>query len=348
MIFSKVRKACFVIILPLLVLVFACRNDRNAATWQQADQADTTEAGIADNIPQVKQLTAQIAADTANADLYFLRGNVYLQANSPKQASADFYRALALDSLNSTYYLAAAGVFFMQKDLPTAIKLLEKARQTLPDSLNIKTELGKYYFYVQAYDKSETELTMVTGKQPQNAEAWFWLGMNHRDKKENGKAIECFNRAVQADASFYNAYMVMANLQAANKDKKAFDNYAKAIALDTASVEARYGKALFLQNNGKTKEALTEYRQIVLIDPQHADTHYNVGYIYFNNKDYETALKSFTMAIGTSPTFAKAYYMRGLCAEKLGKTANARTDYESALKFDPELSMAKEALTRVQ
>ncbi|OWY22602.1 tetratricopeptide repeat protein [Sphingobacteriales bacterium UPWRP_1] len=348
MIITKVSKAYRVVLLLMFVFIFACRNDKNASTLQKQEQANTSETGMANNIPQVKQLTAQIAADSANADLYFLRGNVYLQANTPELASADFYRALALDSLNSAYYLAAADVFFMQKDLPTAIKLLEKAQQTLPDSVNIKTELGKYYYYIQDYDKSVNALNTVTGRQPQNADAWFWLGMNYRDKKENAKAIASFTRAVQADASFYNAYMVMANLQAQNKDSKALDNYSKAIALDTASVEARYGRALFLQNTGKTKEALDEYRQIVLIDPQHADTHYNVGYIYFNNKDYETALKSFTMAVGTSPTFAKAYYMRGLCAEKLGKTANARTDYESALKFDPQLTLAKEALTRVQ
>lgn len=345
---SHVHLFGFWVLLCGCLLFLGCRPNPNAAN--ENEPADTTNLEEAEfgNIPQIKQLSERIAADSSNAGLYFLRGNTYLQANSPKLASADFYRALELDSTNSTYYLAAANVFFETKNVLTAIKLLEKAQTVLPDSLSISTELGKYYYYVQDYDKSFAKLNKVVATQPQNAEAYFWLAMNYRDKNKPDEAINNLKKATQADTTFYNAYLIMANLLAQTNNPMALANYNKAIALDTASIEARYGKAMFLQNTGKTAEALEEYRQIVLIDPQNADTHYNVGYIYFNNKDYQTALKSFNIAVRVAPTFAKAYYMRGLCAEKLGKKTDARTDYESALKFDPQLTLAKEALSRVQ
>jgi len=337
------------IVLAVMAGITGCRQNSPASEQQnQADAAEDTTAEMSiNNIPQIKQLTQRISQDSANAQLYFLRGSVYAKANAPNLAAADFYRALAIDSVNSLYYLAAAEVFFTKTDLKTAIRLLEKAQALLPDSMNIKTELGKYYYYVQQYEPAVETLQKVIAAQPNNAAALFWTGMTYRDKNETDKAIDYLKKATKFDPDFYNGYMVLANLLAQKNNPDALTHYNKALAIDSLSIEALYGKALFLQNTGKTKDALDTYRKIVLIEPQYPDAHYNTGYIYYNQNDYETALKNFNIAIRVSPAYAKAYYMRGLCAEKLGKTADAKTDFLSALKFDPKLTLAEEALNRV-
>jgi len=338
------------VFLTITALFFsACRPNPDMSNSEQENaQTEMDEASAINDIPQIKLLTERIAKDSTNAELYFLRGNIYLKANIPNLAIADFYRSLALDSVNSSYYLAAAEVFFEKFDMTTAIRLLEKGQTVLPDSMNIKAELGKYYYYIQKYDTSIGLLKQVVTKQPQHAEALFWLAMNYRDQKDDKKAIDLLTKVLKVDSTFYNAYIILANLLAQSNKPEALKQYDKAIALDSLSIEARYGKALFLQNSGKMEDALNEYRKIVLIEPQHADTHYNVGFIYYTQKDYETALKNFNMAIRVSPAFAKAYYMRGLCAEKLGKPTDAKSDFQSALKFDPKLTLAQEALNRVQ
>ncbi|QQS29695.1 MAG: tetratricopeptide repeat protein [Sphingobacteriales bacterium] len=346
---TTIKQILWVYLACLALFLNACKNNSEVNNpAPEIDQTKEEEAAAIRDIPQIKLLTDRIARDSANAELFFLRGNIYLKANIPNLAIADFYRSLALDSVNSSYYLAAAEVFFEKNDLTTAIRLLEKGQTLLPDSMNLKTELGKYYYYIQKYDTSTNLLKQVVSAQPQLADAHFWLAMNYRDRNEEAKAIEQLKQAIKADDAFYNAHIILANLLAKNNKPEALAQFDKAIALDSLSIEARYGKALFLQNSGKTEEALNAYRQIVLVEPQHADTHYNVGYIYFNRNDYETALKHFNMAIRVSPAYAKAYYMRGLCAEKTGKITDAKNDYQSALRFDPKLTLAQEALNRVQ
>ncbi len=60
----------------------------------------------------------------------------------------------------------------------------------------------------------------------------------------------------------------------------------------------------------------------------------------------EKALRQFDMAIAVKQDYVEAYYNRGLCNEILEKYDLAVADYEQALAFNPDYTLAKTALQR--
>lgn len=294
--------------------------------------------------PPIKILSEQLEKSPNNAELYYRRGTLLVQANAPTQAAFDLDRALQLDSTQANYYLAAADLYFSRENVIKAIRILESAQKRRLENPAITTQLGKYYFYMQQYDQAEAALKTALVQHPKNDQARFWLGCTYRDRQQNDLAIEQLTQAVALNPDLYNAQIMLAQLYAEKKDDKAIAYYEKASALDTTNVEADYSKAMYWQTTGRTAAALKAYRAILLKDNQYTKAYYNIGYIYFEQKNYEQALQNFNIAVRTSPAYADAYYMRGLSAEMLGKKEDAQSDYSKALTFDPKHEKAAKAI----
>lgn len=332
-----------------IILLNACRSQpEHLKNTNSENSADTTQTQDSYNIPQIKQLTERIQKDTNNAELYFLRANLLLQANEAREAMTNYAKAIEKDSLNPAYYLAAADLYFKAEQVPSAAALLMHATKTLKKpNADVFAELGKYYFYGAKYEQANQFLDNALQLDNKRPDVFFWKAMCLKDQKQLQPAITNFKKSIQLNPQSYNAYMMLAQTLAELKDKQCITYYEKAFAIDSTKSEALYGKAMFWQNTGDTDLAINAYKNLITHDPQFQDAYYNVGYIYFLQKKYPEAQKHFELAIRVSPAFAKAYYMRGLCSENQNKPAEARADYKRALNFDPKLTLALEALNRI-
>lgn len=347
----------YILVIGLLFAFAACnRQDAETSTKgvQEIPESDAGEGKaispnsnnltIEQNL-KIRLLSDRIIKDSLNAELYFTRGNAYLQEGRPEFAVGDFIKAIKLDSVQSSYYLAAAEIYFKSQQLPPAISIMERAIRNIPsEAIQLHLELGKYYFYVGKNAEASKEIEGVLTEDANIAEAYFWKGMIARDEGKAKEAITNMKKSLQLESESYNPNMILGQILAEQGSAECVKYFDKAAKIDPLSIEAVYAKALFLQENGKEDEALKAYSEIMAISPQFKDAHYNTGYIYFKKGEYERAKKSFYAAIRVSPAFAKAYYMRGFCDEKLGNKEAAKADYELALKFDPEFKLAKEGL----
>ena len=63
--------------------------------------------------------------------------------------------------------------------------------------------------------------------------------------------------------------------------------------------------------------------------------------------EYEMAANYFSDAIYTNSEYADAYFARGLCFKELGNIAQARVDFQTALRLDETNSEAKKELRRL-
>ncbi|MEZ4883506.1 MAG: tetratricopeptide repeat protein [Chitinophagales bacterium] len=344
-----------------ICLIFSACNQQDTdtsvkQTEEVPDEADKIEgekmpsaqSAMEQNL-KIRLLSDRIIKDSLNSELYFTRGNAYLEEGRAEYAVGDFIKAIKLDSTQSSYYLAAAEIYFKSQQLPPAIRIMERAIRNIPkESLQLHLELGKYYFYVGKNKEATKEIDGVLAQDANIAEAYFWKGMIARDEKKTKDAITNLKKSLQLEPDAYNPNMILAQVLAEQGSAECVKYYDKASEIDPLSIEAVYAKAIFLQENKQEDEALKAYTKIISISPQFQDAHYNTGYIYFQKGDFERAKKSFLAAIRVSPAFAKAYYMRGYCDEKLGNKAAAKADYELALKFEPELKLAEEGLERVK
>ena len=337
-----------------ILLIASCSgksSTEQATATNDTNPADTVSNSALRQIeasPALQQLTRELQKDSTNAQIWFARGNMYLQANVPEKAAQDFARALLNDSTNAAYYLALADLYFDVENMKDAIAVLEKGLSLTPDEPEIMRELGKYYYYLTDYKRAD-ELFQKTEKlDPRGPATAFWQAMSLRDQQKNDQALKLMEKAVELDPEYYDAVIMLAQMYAERKDNRALTNYNKVLAIDSPSAEALYGKAMFYQNTNQADKALTEYKKIVAVDRNFTDAYYNMGFIYYNQKNYAKARDHFNMAIAVKPTMGKAYFMRGQCAEKLNDLASARRDYIQALNFLPNEPEIETALNKIQ
>ena len=88
--------------------------------------------------------------------------------------------------------------------------------------------------------------------------------------------------------------------------KRAFQNYRKALELNSRSIEAYTGLGNIALKKAKPEIALQLYLKALKIEPENAQLHYNIGICYELLQDKERARKSFEQALQIWPDYKKA------------------------------------------
>jgi tetratricopeptide (TPR) repeat protein len=73
-----------------------------------------------------------------------------------------------------------------------------------------------------------------------------------------------------------------------------------------------------------------------------------IAFSYYQMDSLQEAYKYYGLATEISPTYAGAYFSKGLCAEEMGKKAEAIALYENCLNIDPTFKRATEHLKNLK
>jgi tetratricopeptide (TPR) repeat protein len=146
-----------------------------------------------------------------------------------------------------------------------------------------------------------------------------------------------------------------------------------------AAIQASAGAALEAMKAGRHDEAIAKFNEVVAKLPQCADCYYNLGVAYTNKQQYAEAETAFKKVIEINPTSGDAYtgltniynaqkkfdlaadasakasqystgggvaggaeatYNQGVILFNAGKFAEAKTQFDAAVKADPTMAMA--------
>ena len=127
----------------------------------------------------------------------------------------------------------------------------------------------------------------------------------------------------------------------------------KAVAQSPQSAEAHSYFGQYHANVEKNYTAASqEFETALKLDPHYMPAFYHLGrtasLANTNLARGEEALKKYVAYTpkGNEPTLANAHYYLGDIYEKEGKTAEAKQAYQAALKLNPTLTKASDALKR--
>ncbi len=336
----KTRYYCFWLLLILLGFA-ACQPE----VKEKEEEAKTAKKKEQTN-PELERLNGLIAEKGTDAALYFQRGNLYNSLYKNHLAIADFKKAVKYAPDDETYNIALAEAYLTAREAREAIDLLEAAVKR-KESLRLRLQLAKYYHIVQRYTESLHHISVALQLDQTNPRAYYLSGMVLKESGDTTSAIRSFELATTHDSDNYDAYMQLGLLGSATKSKYTSSYFDNAFRINQFSTEALYGKALYLQNKGSYEKATEVYKRILEIDGQFEKSYYNIGYMLWDEGKFDEARKNFDITTRLAPSYADAYYMRGLCAEELGKKALARKDYEQALVFEENHQLAKKALAEL-
>ncbi len=322
-----------------LVLLSSCGNE-----------TASSEAGTSDSLKSVLpeallKLNEAIEKEPTNAELFHKRAQYHLQQRNFDAGFEDMKRVMTIDSSKASYFITLSDLYFVTNQTANSKATLEKCISLDDKNVDAMLKLAELYFYVKKYDDCFKYINMALKIDKYNPKAYFMKGMNYKEIKDTAKAISSMQTAVEQDPSFYNAYMQLGILNAAQKNPIAVEYYKNALRVQPKSTEIWYAIGKYYQDVENWDKAMEAYNVLLQIDPKNKNANYNMGGINLvGKKDYKTALKYFTTALSSDPAYVDAYYARGVCYQTMGDKKNAVVDFNACLTINPMHEQAKKAL----
>jgi tetratricopeptide (TPR) repeat protein len=114
-----------------------------------------------------------------------------------------------------------------------------------------------------------------------SADDWLDMALSYEaDKKTRAKAIEAYDRCVDADPKNADALLNCGTLHYEDGNfEKAADYFQRALAAHPENPLAHFNLGSVLEEMGKLEEARQHLRQAVLLDPSYSDAHYNLAFV---------------------------------------------------------------------
>jgi arylsulfatase A-like enzyme/Tfp pilus assembly protein PilF len=154
----------------------------------------------------------------------------------------------------------------------------------------------------------------------------------------------------QADADAWNRLgLLEARRGAVDAARRAFTG---AIAAEPGRAEPYYNLAVIERRAGNEPAAQTRLQEALARNPAYPEAHYELGTGYLLARQPEPALKAYRAALAARPDYAEALFGAARAALDLGRTDEARRDYERFVRIAPpeyrkQVAAARDALRRL-
>ncbi|RJP24875.1 MAG: tetratricopeptide repeat protein [Candidatus Abyssobacteria bacterium SURF_5] len=132
------------------------------------------------------------------------------------------------------------------------------------------------------------------------------------------------------------------------QNEQAAEQLKAGLELQPDSPEAYYNMGLAFDRMGRQETALYCYKKAVALDWRHALAHTNLGRIYDERGLKDEAEREYKLALRWNEDEAIALYNLGALYLENGRYDNARKYLTRALKADPSLIAAREALQQLE
>ena len=140
----------------------------------------------------------------------------------------------------------------------------------------------------------------------------------------------------------------------ASKVEEAKQQFKRALEIDANFTDARYDLASAEAATEEWEAAAMEFQRVISERPRDGSAREHLGEVlmlwgnqFANGGQYEEAVKRYDDAVLLRAADTDLRINFGAALVRLGRFEDARTQYETALRFDPELQSAKQAIAAI-
>ncbi len=246
---------------------------------------------------------------------------------------------------------------YIRLKLPRGIALL-LAGAGMAAAAASPMEEARVAFEARDYERAATLLVAATGEGSTDAEAFHLLSQVRLAEKNASEAVKWSEKATKIDASRaeyfsqlgaalgtrMNEVGFMQQAMLAGKLKKAFE---RAVELNPNDVGGLMGLSRYYSRapeiaGGSKVKAKELARRVRELAPFLGSM--ELGAIAEQEERYVEALEHYAAAAETNPAHGWAQHVCGRVLVRLGRVEEARERFRAALRNDPALDAAKEAL----
>jgi tetratricopeptide (TPR) repeat protein len=162
-------------------------------------------------------------------------------------------------------------------------------------------------------------------------------GFIHTQEQDYRQAIEYYEKAIQVDPNFENAYLNRGNAYLALEEhQKAIQSYTEAIQVHPESFTAYNSRGFAYSDSGNYERAIRDYDEAIRLNPEFHNAYQNRGFAYRKIGDFHQALEDYSQAIQLNPESYVGYQHRGITYRILGNYERAIADYNQAIRLNPD------------
>ena len=169
---------------------------------------------------------------------------------------------------------------------------------------------------------------------PNDAKAYFELGIQLRDAQKFEQAEQAFQRSIDIQEKSVMQRLNLAVVQQKqNKLDAAIKNY-EAVLEKYNSADAHFGLGFCWFKKNSLKKAANFFAQAIELNPYFVDAYVNLGAILEKVNKFEAAEQLLKKAISLHPQLARAQYNLGVVYEKTEETKKAIECYRKAITMN--------------
>ena len=177
----------------------------------------------------------------------------------------------------------------------------------------------------------------------------YYIGLSHQFKGKFDDAIENFNRAIEQNPYFAEAYCYRGTAYFNKKELScALKDLNEAMRLNSNYDEAYNNRGLVYSHKGQYDRAIKDFDKAIELKSDYAGAYNNRGAAYRDKGEYDRAIKDFDKAIELNPDYADAYCHRGSAYYKKREFANAIVDLNKTIDINPKSQRARDLRDKAQ
>lgn len=222
------------------------------------------------------------------------------------------------------------------------------------------------FFQEKQYEKAIADLKTVVSITPDNADAWFAMGLSYQRLRRLKDAAGALKKVVEINPSHVNAYMQLGLINeflsayedaisafqkvvelspgtsmAADAEKKILENKKKLETRGLFEVSAK------LIKDEKWQEALETTIKILALEPSNPNVLVSLGTIHYNLKEPAIAIDYLKKAIEIDQKVQKAHYQLAVIYDDSKKYKDAYQSYKTVVSISDKTPDAKKARERL-
>ncbi len=295
-----------------------------------------------------RQLLERLAKTPQDeSSLYYLARN-YKNEDQREEAIRAYERLLKQNPAGARYWLEAGEVYFLGGRPTQGLAAYQKAVEIDPDYCEARICLAKYYYEKKMHKKSEVELKRVLKNKPAQVEAILWTGQNHEVQAQWEEAYRQGQSALQQRPELSWA-LNAAGYWAAQRgfQEEALGYYQKALKKQFAFSPTYYNLAHIYRNQGQYEKVVRTYQALLKIQDLNLDLYMQIAATYRQWKKYEKAIQTCKQVLELCPTHARAFELLGRINFDEGNQAQARTNLEKSLQYQPNNMLLREYIKKI-
>ncbi len=268
------------------------------------------------------------------SDALLLRGNL---AEDEQSRLADYNQSIVINPANDEALRMRGTYFLAKEDYEKAIADFGALLELDPTDLLAHNALAEAFTFQEKYDDALKHIERAIEQNPNSAAGYTLRARIYALKEDLKSAAADLDKALSLEPRNVPALLMRARLHVTNEDlKSAKLDIERALVIRPDLVEAIFMLSVIAAAEGDYETAALNMRRLLRADPENVAWQLQLARYYNAGQRPRRAIELYTLILEDDPQNADALHGRGDALLSIGKHAEAISDYEEALKADPE------------